>query len=291
VNSYKLECVNLIEDLHDFLTRKYNVIVAELFTRFYRKNIEHRKTVTWYNEDEGARVEVVHEDAGKKFEEVVIDTLNNLKHFLVSGKIDVNVFRQEIGRLTFVTYYRAPLMYPYLKEILLASGCSLTIKSSRKLPTEEMLKQYTKYMESLGQADQRDIAGVKIIVQKDKKPLSNYDVKIYVETPEKGIIIANEATMKTGDNGELIIPVKKYSEIKITTPNKIKEATVIDERTREILKKIAPNDKYINIPIGSNNVKVVLNVKRRIRSYLLIGYFLIGLTALITLLALLSLLS
>jgi len=285
VNSYKLECVNLIEDLHDFLTRKYNVIVAELFTRFYRKNIEHRKTVTWYNEDEGARVEVVHEDAGKKFEEVVIDTLNNLKHFLVSGKIDVNVFRQEIGRLTFVTYYRAPLMYPYLKEILLASGCSLTIESLQKLPTEKMLKQYTKYMESLGQADQRDIVGVKIIVQKGKKPLSNYDVKIYVETPEKGIIIANEATMKTGNNGELIIPVKKYSEIKITTPNKIKEATVMDERTREVLKKIAPNDKYINIPIGSNNVKVILNMKRRIYSYLLMG-----LATLITLLVLLTLL-
>jgi len=209
VNSYKLECEQLTEDLHDLLTKKYNVIVAELFTRFYRKGIDRRKTVVWYNEDEGVRIEVVRNGTSKEFEEIVVDVLDSLRDFLISGKIDFNAFRQEIGRLAFVTYYRAPSMYPHLEKILLTLGCSLTITPSQEVPAKEVHKQYIKYMESLGEADQHDMARVGIVIQEDGKPLSNYDVKIYVETPEKGIIIANEATMKTGDNGELIIPVKK----------------------------------------------------------------------------------
>ena len=266
---YDIICKERIEDLHETITKRFNPILAEIYRKYCQPKGYQRPLIAYYNEEDGARVQVVYTNINSTLEEAVVNALYNLRDLFVRGKIDLNMFRHEVGQLAIMVHSSVLEMYPYLEKMLSALGCSLIIKPSlTKYPTKgHKYNDPTEYIKLLSSFDLKDVATLKIVLKNKEKnkerPLPNQKFGIRVKTVVESTIKTLEFNIETNKKGEVVIPVRKFSIIRIILPYSIRRAeAIMVPRGEKVSVKIIDN-KQVELVVGKQNIELKIDIKKR----------------------------
>jgi len=282
VYSYDLKCSDVEEDLHDIVTKRINTVLAKLYSKYCRPRIDRRVVTTAYIEEDGARVEAVYTDHNLTLEESIVNSLFQLRDLLVTSKISFDAFKQMVGRLAFTAYTSSPHLYQDLEELLSAMNCSLTIKY--EIPRIPSLTPSAKHVPRptppfTASFEPKDTVSLKLVLRDKGKPLST-DIKILYEAPGGSASVPVEFSLKTSENGEITLPARKFSKIKITVPYPIRSVKAIEVPRGEEVKVVKTRNNEVDVVIGNSSIELYIDVNSR--RYLL--YLLIGATALLAVL-------
>jgi len=272
--SYELKCSDIEEDLHDIVTRRINTVLAKLFNKYCKPYSDRRVITTAYIEEDGARVEAIYTGHDLTLEESIINSLFQLRDLLVTNKLSFDAFRQKVGRLAFTTYTSSPHLYQDLEELLSVMNCSLTIKY--RIPRRLSLAFLAKYVSRSTPSftlsfDPKDAVNLKLVLRDKGKPLSK-KIRIQYESSEGSANVPIEFSLKTDRNGEIMLPARKFSKIKITVPYPIRRVKAVEIPRGEEVKVVKTRNNQLDVVIGNSNIELYIDVNRgRYLLYLLIG--------------------
>ncbi len=274
--SYDLKCTDKVSDLHEIITKEFNPILVMLSSKYYKSKCNQRPLVTYYNEEDSAKVQVIYSDISLTPEETIVSALFNLRNLFVDNKIDFNTFRQEVGRLMIMAHTSVPTVYPYLEKMLSALGCTIVIKPSpRNIIKRREYENLNEYMRLMSSLDLKNVVSLKIVLKNKGKTLLNQKIRIQVETIVNSNIKTLEFDIKTNKNGEAIIPIKRFSKIRIILPYSIRQvrAVAIPRDEKVSVKQIDNNQ--VELIIGKENIELRIDIekKKHLLTYILAGIF------------------
>ena len=287
MSDFEVKCSDIDVDVHEVITKKVNPIMATLHYQYCESVEQPRRVTIYYNEEDGARVEVLHTDMDMSINTALVCSLFNLRDFLFTHKINFDKFREEVGRLTGIAFASAPELYPHFQEILSSLGCRLELKPTiLRQRGKHVSEKYQAYAKLMSTVDYKNIATLRIILRDQDKPLPNKVVHVRIETVVNSEPLTLDLDVKTNKNGEVVLPVAKYSKVKITSPYSINSIDAYSlPRMTEISVK-QPSAKEVELIVEKNNIKAIIYVEKRdYLKYLILGS--LGAAALLIILSLL----
>ena len=234
---YKLNCIELPEniDFHKLLAYKFNPKLADLVNKYYSHSLESRRTLeSWINEYDGARIHILYRVDDKVFENTIIDWLFNLRDMFIHQKIDINSLRRYIADIAVLTAHRNPNLSKDIIDLLDILGCKLSIKSKeRVLISEEDALRMLKNLEATFGARSGEVVRVSLKVFKGGKPAKGVILEVSNIIQEEGEIKERKFKVETDRNGKAIIPVPKFSILKVKV-GKIEKTVIVGNKDTSI---------------------------------------------------------
>ena len=228
------------KDMHDFLAYHFNVKLVGLFNKYHRSH-EVRTVRMWINEYDHARVLVLYRFDRRSFEEVIIDWLFTLRDMLVTHKMDFNSFRYYVVDNVVLAAHKSPRLFWDLQGLLKVIGCSVRfdLESLKRLPEEHVFSALES-LRLITQAKPEEFIKATIKVSKWFGSGGNTKVQITNVVPESGKKAEHTTKVMTDKNGVAVVPVPKYSVLKVKVGRKTKTIVVAD-------KDVSINIKTLNI--------------------------------------------
>jgi len=291
--SYELVCSDVSSDLYDIVAKKINPALAELFNKYHphRDHTDgiHRAVLVAYNEEDGARVEFTYNGYNVTPEEVIVDRLFQYRDLLVENKLSFNVFRQMVAHVAFIAYTRSLPLYRDLDDLLTILNCKMKIKyeiPQTSLPKEQASKLTPSDTPSALSFESREAVSLRLVLHNKASPLSE-KIKVLYELPGDPTSVPVEFTLITDKNGEIVLPVRMFSRVKITLPHPIRRVKAVELPRGEEIKVTKVRNNQLEVIVGRNNIKLDVDVNVDRGKSLL--YILIGATAVLAILLLLLL--
>jgi len=289
--SYELVCSDVSGDLYDIVTKKINPALAELFNKYHphRDHTDgiHRAVLIAYNEEDGARVEFTYNGYNATLEEVMVDNLFQYRDLLVENKLSFNAFRQIVAHIAFTAYTRSSSLYRDLEDLLTILNCKMKIRYGALQPSlskEQASKLTPSDTPSVLSFEPREAVSLRLVLRDEALPLSE-KIKVLYELPGDSASAPVELTLITDKNGEIVLPVRMFSKVKITLPHPVRSAKAVELPRGEEVKVTKIRGNQLEVIVGRNNVKLDVDVDRG-KSLL---YILIGATAVLAILLILLL--
>ena len=258
-----ISCRETPSDIDSFL----RIVNAKLATMFNKYNLP--KIVKRRERGHTPRVieETVRELDGetlllfvhdvREFEEVIVDYLFNLRDFLASGKLSIDLFTRYASDLAAAAALRSHELYRDIKDLLRSVGCDLSLslmdENLSSVP-DDMLSEVLSNLSVVFGARASDVVKVRVKVIKNGEPVPN--ISVAVTNQAGGVEGRYEVKSMTNEEGVVEFIARKFSIFEIQVGDSSK-SIIIGNKDREVEIEIKEKVTHTKKKTGTNIMKYI----------------------------------
>jgi len=240
----KLRCSDMSLDyvLDHVIPREFNPKLAEMVNKYAPlKQVSRQITRYWYIEEDSARVLIEHQYDDRTFNEYIVEILYSYRDLFVERKLDLNSLRHYIANVAILAARRSEDLSRDVAKLLEILGCTLQLPERldvEGLSEEELLEAARTLSRLFGESASGAVRlTIKVRGKVFKKPVKNVPLRVIYRVFKESEVRDYETTAQTNLQGEAVVPVPRFSLVKLKVGG-IEKSVNVDLQSREVVLEV-----------------------------------------------------